>query len=112
MCCDSGEINFDDLKELKSFLCGAICEIQSTLPTYSGMKYDLGLKCDLCLQESNRCDRHQMEGCTNEDCVHLLRLEDLENGKNTCDRNLHGERDFSELSKCAWINQAGKNEDQ
>ena len=85
-------------------------EMRATYPTYRGMKYYLGLKCDLCSEETSRCLRHEKEACSDEECVHLLLVEDLENGNITCDLNKWGEKDFSDLHKSEWIQQRGKND--
>ena len=100
----------DIAKEVRSFLVDVLNEMRTTYPAYKGMKYYFGLKCNLCSEETTRCLRHEEEACSDEDCVHLLRVEDLENGKVTCYLNICGEKDFFDVHKSAWIQQRGKND--
>ena len=82
--------------------------IRSTYPNYHGMRFKVGLKCDLCCEETTSCSRHQKKGCTDDDCVCILSLRHLLTKSPTCKRNRLNMRSFSELKKSAWAQAEGK----
>ena len=83
--------------------------IPSTYPNYLGMRYKVGLKCDLCCEETTPCARHQKESCTDNDCVCILSLRYLLKKFPTCKRNqLNCKRSISELGKSPWVQAEGK----
>ena len=96
-------------KSVLSFVRDIMKIIPSTYPMYFGMRYKVGLKCDLCCEETTPCSRHQKEGCTDDDCVCILSLRHLLKKSPTCKKNqLNYKRSVSELSKSPWVQAEGK----
>ena len=91
-----------------SFVRGTMNVNRSTYPNYHGMRFKVGLKCDLCCEETTPCARHQMEGCTDDDCLCILSLRHLLTEFPTCKRNQLNKRCFSELNKSPWAQAEGK----
>ena len=92
-----------------SALDGIIRNIQSTQPSFKGMRYKFGLKCDLCTGKTNKpCERHNVEACSNGDCVHILDLKRLKKPLYQCNYNLVA-LNVSELHESTWVKATGKN---
>ena len=93
-----------------SALDGIIREIQSTHPSFKGMRYNFGLKCDLCYDKTNKpCERHGLEACLNSDCVHIWDLKDLKKPLSECQYNLGVVKKSSNLHEATWVKAKGKN---
>ena len=86
-----------------------IKNIQSTHPSFKGMRYKFGLKCDLCCDETNEpCERHNLKACSHGDCVHICDLKSLKNPLHQCENNLIA-LDISKLHESTWVRATGKN---
>ena len=94
-------------KSVLFFVRETMKSIRATYPIYHGMRFEVGLKCDLCCDEP--CDRHELEGCTDDDCVCILSLSHLLSKRPKCTRNQLNENILSEHSKSDWALAEGKN---
>ena len=93
-----------------SALDGIIREIQSTHPSFKGMRYNFGLKCDLCCDETEEpCERHDLEACHNSDCVHIWDLKNLKKPLSECKNNWLAVNGSSKLHEATWVKAKGKN---
>ena len=79
----------DITKSVLSVLDDAMTKVQSC-PSYQGVRYEFGLKCDLCVEEKTPCLRHEKEACTDDDFVCILTLEYLKKDSAVCPRKLCG----------------------
>ena len=79
----------DIARSVLSVLHDAMTEVQSC-PSYQGVRYEFGLKCDLCVEEKTPCLRHEKEACTDDDFVCILSLECLKKEFVVCPRNRIG----------------------
>ena len=96
----------DITRSVFSVLHDAMTKVQSC-PSYQGVRYEFGLKCDLCVEEKTPCLRHEKEACTDPDCVCILTLECLKKDSAVCPRNRCGKNSL-ELHKTIWVNATGK----
>ena len=96
----------DIARSVLSALHAAVTKVQSC-PNYQGVRFDFGLKCDLCLEEKTPCLRHENEACTDDDCVCILSLECLKKEFAVCPRNRTG-KISSKLHETFWVNVTGK----
>ena len=86
-----------------------IKNIQSTHPSFKGMRYKFGLKCDLCCDEANEpCERHNVKACSHGDCVHIWDLKSLKKPLHQCKNNMLA-LDNSTLHESAWVKATGTN---
>ena len=92
-----------------SALDGIIRNI-STHPSFKGMRYNFGLKCDLCCDETEEpCERHDLEACHNSDCVHIWDLKNLKKPLSECKNNWLAVNGSSKLHEATWVKAKGKN---
>ena len=98
----------DIARNVLSTLQDVMKRIQSDNPSFKGIRYDFGFKCDLCGEEKMPCLRHKKEGCTDDDCVCILSLECLKKKSTFCQRNLGGTRISSRLHETFWLKQRSK----
>ena len=99
----------DISRRVLSALDGIIRNIQSTHPSFKGMRYKFGLKCDLCCNETNEpCERNNEKACSHGDCVHIWDLESLKKPLHQCKNNLHALK-ISKLHESTWVKATGKN---
>ena len=96
----------DIARSVLSALHAVMRKVQSC-PSYQGVRYEFGLKCDLCLEEKTPCLRHEKEACSNDDCVCILNLECLNKEFAVCPRNRTG-KISSKLHEKFWVNVTGK----
>ena len=91
-----------------SALHGIIRNIQSSHPSFKGMRYKFGLECDLCRGKTNKpCERHNEKACSRGDCVHIWDLESLKKPLHHCKNNLLA-LDNSKLHESTWVKATGK----
>ena len=85
-----------------------IKRIQSTHPSFKGMRYKFGLKCDLCINKTDRpCERHGKKACSEDDCAHIWSLDELKEPLISCRKNESGAGD-SELHQTPWVKATGR----
>ena len=92
--------------EVKSLLNSAMKKIREENYPLKHAEYSLAVKCDRCCDLTKECDRHQVEECPDEDCAHLLELDDLEDESKdaVCDRT-GGWFDTSKVKQ--WLDKQG-----
>ena len=99
----------DIARRVLSALDGIIKNIQSTHPSFKGMRCKYGLKCDLCCDRTNKpCERHDVKACSHGDCVLIWDLESLKKPFHKCKNNMFY-CDTSTLHESAWVKATGKN---
>ena len=98
----------DIARNVLSTLEDVMKRIQSDNPSFKGIRYDFGFKCDLCSEEKTPCLRHDKEGCTDDDCVCILSLECLRKNPTFCQRTYGGKQISSRLHETFWLKRRGK----
>ena len=99
-------------KSVLNSLRNVIEKIQKTHPCCKGLKYEFGLKCDLCGPKQEKCFRHGQEGCDDGNCVCIMslmyiHLRKKENRRVTCPKNDFGKVE-SKLHESVWFKAFGK----
>ena len=99
-------------KSVLNSLRNVIDKIQKTHPCCKGLKYEFGLKCDLCDPKQEKCLRHGQQGCDDGNCVCIMSLmyQPLMKGKKrrvSCRKNNFG-KVLSKLHESAWFKAFGK----
>lgn len=98
-------------KSVLNSLDDVVQKIQRTHPCCKGMRYEFGLKCDLCCPKlSEKCLRHGQEHCDDGNCVCIMSLKRLKKGEKQvlfCPKNNFGEVS-SKLHETAWFKAFGK----
>ena len=95
-------------KSVLNSLRNVIEKIQKTHPCCKGLKYEFGLKCDLCDPKQEKCFRHGKKECDDGNCVCIMSLERLMKQRVSCPRNDFGKVVRSKLRKSVWYKAFGK----
>ena len=60
--------------EVRAFVEASLKVLTSELSWLQSLKYELCVACCLCLQNGDQCTKHKSTSCSQDECLHLLRV--------------------------------------